>query len=55
MNENLKNRWAFVTGSARGIGQQIALGLAQCSCNVIIHGRKRLTPKRLIPCSRLII
>ncbi len=40
MNEMLKNRWALVTGSARGIGQQIALGLAQCSCNVIIHGRK---------------
>jgi NAD(P)-dependent dehydrogenase (short-subunit alcohol dehydrogenase family) len=41
MNEKLKNRWALVTGSARGIGQQIALGLAQCSCNVIIHGRKK--------------
>ncbi len=41
MNEMLKNRWAFVTGSARGIGQQIAIGLAQCSCNVVIHGRKK--------------
>jgi short-subunit dehydrogenase len=46
MNEKLKNRWAFVTGSARGIGQQIALGLAQCSCNVIIHGRKKANAEK---------
>ncbi len=41
MNEMLKNKWAFVTGSSRGIGQQIAVGLAQCGCNVILHGRKK--------------
>jgi 3-oxoacyl-[acyl-carrier protein] reductase len=35
----LENKWAFVTGSSRGIGQQIALGLAQRKCNVIVHGR----------------
>lgn len=30
---------ALVTGSSRGIGQQIALGLAREGCNVILHGR----------------
>jgi NAD(P)-dependent dehydrogenase (short-subunit alcohol dehydrogenase family) len=35
----LQNKWALVTGSSRGIGQQIALGLAQRRCNVIVHGR----------------
>ncbi len=36
----LENKWALVTGSSRGIGQQIALGLALRKCNVIVHGRK---------------
>jgi 3-oxoacyl-[acyl-carrier protein] reductase len=35
----LKGKWAFVTGSSRGIGQQIAIGLANEQCNVIIHAR----------------
>jgi len=35
----LENKWAFITGSSRGIGQQIALGLARRKCNVIVHGR----------------
>lgn len=35
----LEHKWALVTGSSRGIGQQIALGLAQRGCNVIVHGR----------------
>jgi NAD(P)-dependent dehydrogenase (short-subunit alcohol dehydrogenase family) len=35
----LENKWALVTGSSRGIGQQIAVGLAQRKCNVIVHGR----------------
>ena len=37
---SLKNRWALITGSSRGIGQQIALGLAQNHCNLILHARK---------------
>lgn len=36
---NLENKNAFVTGSSRGIGQQIVQGLANLGCNVIIHGR----------------
>ncbi|HEX3047557.1 MAG TPA: SDR family oxidoreductase [Bacillota bacterium] len=35
----LKNKLALITGSSRGIGQQIALGLAEEGCNVIVHGR----------------
>jgi NAD(P)-dependent dehydrogenase (short-subunit alcohol dehydrogenase family) len=37
----LTGKLAFVTGSSRGIGQQIALGLAQEGCNLIIHGRQK--------------
>jgi NAD(P)-dependent dehydrogenase (short-subunit alcohol dehydrogenase family) len=36
----LKNKTALITGSTRGIGQQIAKGLAEHGCNVIVHGRK---------------
>lgn len=39
--KRLLNKWALVTGSSRGIGQQIAMALAQEGCNVIIHGRKK--------------
>ena len=38
--QTLAGKWALVTGSSRGIGQRIALGLAQHRCNVIVHGRK---------------
>jgi NAD(P)-dependent dehydrogenase (short-subunit alcohol dehydrogenase family) len=36
---DLKGKNAFITGSSRGIGQQIALGLANLGCNIIVHGR----------------
>jgi NAD(P)-dependent dehydrogenase (short-subunit alcohol dehydrogenase family) len=35
----LDDRWALITGSSRGVGQQIALGLAARRCNVIVHAR----------------
>ena len=38
---NLKGKNALITGSSRGIGQQIAIGLAKLGCNVIIHGRSK--------------
>jgi NAD(P)-dependent dehydrogenase (short-subunit alcohol dehydrogenase family) len=38
---SLKHKWALITGSSRGIGQQIALGLAQQGCNIILHGRSQ--------------
>lgn len=36
---NIKRKNAFITGSSRGIGQQIAIGLATLGCHVIVHGR----------------
>ncbi len=36
----LENRWALVTGSSRGVGREIAVGLAKRKCNVIVHGRE---------------
>ena len=36
----LDEKWALITGSSRGIGQQIALGLAQRGCNIVVHGRE---------------
>jgi len=38
---DLKGNTAFVTGSSRGVGQQIAKGLAAQGCNVIVHGRAK--------------
>ncbi|MBZ9785919.1 SDR family oxidoreductase [Psychroflexus sp. CAK57W] len=38
---DIKNKNALVTGSSRGIGQQIVLGLAAKGCNVVVHGRKQ--------------
>jgi NAD(P)-dependent dehydrogenase (short-subunit alcohol dehydrogenase family) len=35
----VKGKNAFITGSSRGVGQQIALGLAELGCNIIVHGR----------------
>lgn len=35
----LEGKWALITGSSRGIGQQIAIGLARYGCNIIVHGR----------------
>ncbi|MGK0139805.1 MAG: NAD(P)-dependent dehydrogenase (short-subunit alcohol dehydrogenase family), partial [Algoriphagus sp.] len=39
---------AFITGSSRGVGQQIALGLAQLGCHVIVHGRKKENNKETL-------
>ena len=36
---SFQGKWALVTGSSRGIGQQIAIGLARERCNVIVHAR----------------
>jgi NAD(P)-dependent dehydrogenase (short-subunit alcohol dehydrogenase family) len=37
----IKGKNAFITGSSRGIGQQIAYGLAGLGCNIIVHGRTK--------------
>lgn len=37
--KQLENQWALITGSSRGVGQQIAVGLAEHGCNIIVHAR----------------
>jgi len=38
---NLKGKNALVTGSSRGVGQQVVQGLAKLGCNIIVHGRTK--------------
>jgi len=39
---NLRGKWAFVSGSSRGIGQRIALELAERGVNLILHARQKI-------------
>lgn len=36
---DIKGKNALITGSSRGVGQQLAQALAKLGCNVIVHGR----------------
>lgn len=36
----LAGKWALITGASRGVGRQIALGLAEHDCRLILHGRQ---------------
>ncbi len=36
---SIEGKWALVTGCSRGIGRQIALGLARHGCNLAVHAR----------------
>lgn len=38
---NIEGKTAFITGSSRGVGQQIAKGLASRGCHIILHGRTK--------------
>ena len=44
----LTGKNALITGSSRGVGQQIALGLAQHGCNIIVHGRKEKSNRKTL-------
>ncbi|MDM8521620.1 SDR family oxidoreductase [Anaerolineales bacterium HSG6] len=37
---DIKNRWALVTGSSRGVGQRVVKSLAEKECKIILHSRK---------------
>ncbi|MBI9072899.1 MAG: SDR family oxidoreductase [Melioribacteraceae bacterium] len=45
---DLKGKNALITGSSRGVGQQVALGLAKLGCNIIVHGRTKESCKSTI-------
>lgn len=36
---NVKGKWAFITGAARGIGYLSAIYMAKLGCNLILHSR----------------
>ena len=37
---NVKNKWALITGAARGIGYLTAKLMAEHGCNLILHSRE---------------
>ena len=37
MTVDISNKWALVTGASRGVGQQIALGLAKKGVHLVLH------------------
>ncbi len=39
MAVDLTGKWALVTGASRGIGRQVARGLAQKGCHLVLHSR----------------
>jgi len=41
MTTDIKGKWALVTGASRGIGQQIALGLAGLGVNLVLHSSSK--------------
>lgn len=43
----LEGKWALITGSSRGVGRQIALGLAKEGCKLILHSRDKEHCKEL--------
>jgi len=44
----LTGKNALITGSSRGVGQQIALGLARQGCNIIVHGKTEESSKNTL-------
>lgn len=45
---NVKNRWALITGAARGIGRLTALFMAERGCNLILHSRDLSHTEKII-------
>jgi 3-oxoacyl-[acyl-carrier protein] reductase len=41
MTVDISNKWALVTGASRGVGQQIALGLAKKGVNLVLHSSNK--------------
>ena len=47
MEKHLAGKIAWVTGSSRGIGKEIAAQLARCGAHVVIHGTTAESPQLL--------
>ncbi|MGB7453127.1 MAG: SDR family oxidoreductase [Lysobacterales bacterium] len=41
MTIDIGGKWALVTGASRGVGQQIALGLADLGVNLVLHSSSK--------------
>ena len=44
----VKGKWAFITGSSRGIGYLTAKLMAEQGCNLILHSRKKEHCEKLL-------
>ncbi|MBN1797329.1 MAG: SDR family oxidoreductase [Spirochaetales bacterium] len=44
---DISGKWALITGASRGIGRQIAYGLAQKGCNLVLHSRNLAHTEKL--------
>lgn len=38
---SIDNKWALITGASRGVGKQLARGLAEKKCNLVLHSRSK--------------
>ena len=45
---NVKGRWAFITGAARGIGYLTAKFMAEQGCNLILHSRDLAHTQKIV-------
>lgn len=41
MTIDIAGKWALVTGASRGVGQQIAIGLAELGVNLVLHSSNK--------------
>jgi NAD(P)-dependent dehydrogenase (short-subunit alcohol dehydrogenase family) len=48
MEKILTGKLAFITGSSRGVGQQIAMGLAQLGADIVVHGRSHKNTEKTL-------
>jgi len=37
---DIRGKWALITGASRGVGRQVALGLASHGCHLVLHSRE---------------
>ncbi|HEY8348323.1 MAG TPA: SDR family oxidoreductase [Clostridiales bacterium] len=45
---NVRGKWAFITGAARGIGYLASISMARQGCNLVLHSRSREHTKKVL-------